>query len=156
MPTPYSEIFANASLACQEDALFSAKAFTAIPNSPVPQQVHPLAGLVRTYEKKVFDDASQLRAYATNRLIELTDHDDARIQIKAIELLGKIADVGLFADRTEITIKDKTTKDLEKELEAYFSKYVKDITPADPTPQELASAVVEDAVWNEGEEKNDA
>jgi hypothetical protein len=41
-------------------------------------------------------------------------------------------------------------------LEAYFSKYVKDITPADPTPQELASAVVEDAVWSEGEEKNDA
>jgi hypothetical protein len=127
MPTPYSEILENANkmLAAGEDTL-PTHGF-----QPIAAPAHPLAGLVNAYGKKVFDDPSHMRAYATNRLIELSDHTDARIQLKALELLGKIADVGLFADRTEITIRDKSTKDLEKELEAYFAKYVKDITPTE-------------------------
>jgi hypothetical protein len=130
MTAPYSEILENAHrmLSAGEDTLPTR-------NMPVTP-ASPLAGLVRTYQKRAFDDPSQMRAYATNRLLELTDHDDARIQLKAIELLGKVADIGLFADRTEITIKDKTTKDLEKELEAYFAKYVKDITPREITDVE--------------------
>ena len=68
-----------------------------------------------------------------------------KIRIKALELLGKVADVGLFADRTEITIKDKTTRDLEKELEAYFSKYVQEVEPVEE---------IEDAVVTEPEEED--
>jgi len=91
------------------------------------------------------DDPAQIRYYATNRLLELTDDPDVKIRIKALELLGKVADVGLFADRTEITIKDKTTRDLEKELEAYFSKYVQEAVPVEE---------IEDAVISEPEEED--
>jgi hypothetical protein len=39
-------------------------------------------------------------------------------------MIGKIADVGLFAERTEITITHKTTEDLENELMGVLKDYI--------------------------------
>ena len=146
----FSTIFANAQAACSDatEDLF-APGFTApLPQIPqaLPTKVSsgPLGqinNLLTAYDKRVVDDPAQIRYYATNRLLELTDDPDVKIRIKALELLGKVADVGLFADRTEITIKDKTTRDLEKELEAYFSKYVQEVEPVEEI-EEIEDAVV--------------
>jgi len=115
--------------------------------------LNQISNLLDAYDRRVVDDPAQLRYYATNRLLELTDDPDPKIKIKALELLGKVADVGLFADRTEITIKDKTTRDLEKELEAYFSKYVKEVQPVEEI-EEIEE--VEDAVISDLPEEEDA
>lgn len=119
---------------------------THVSNGPLNQ----INNLLTAYDKRIVDDPAQIRYYATNRLLELTDDPDVKIRIKALELLGKVADVGLFADRTEITIKDKTTRDLEKELEAYFSKYVQEVAPVEEI-EEVEDAVVteEDVVREE-------
>ena len=73
---------------------------------------------------QVAKDAAQLRTVATNKLIELMSDPDPKIQIRAIELIGKIADVGLFAERTEITIGTRSTEDLEKELFKLVGDYI--------------------------------
>jgi len=150
----FNAIFANAKLACGEEPpeedLF-APGFTAAPVQ-VPQAMptyissgplNQINNLLNAYDKRVVDDPAQIRYYATNRLLELTDDPDVKIRIKALELLGKVADVGLFADRTEITIKDNTTRDLEKELEAYFSKYVQEVKPVEEI-EEIEDAVIEE------------
>jgi hypothetical protein len=46
--------------------------------------------------------------------------------MKALELLGKISDVGLFAERTEVTVTHQTTDDLRETLRAKLGKLVKD------------------------------
>jgi hypothetical protein len=46
----------------------------------------------------------------------MLDDPDPKVRLRSIELIGKIADVGLFAERTEITITTKSTEDLEAEL----------------------------------------
>ena len=153
----FSTIFANAQAACSDatEDLF-APGFTApLPQIPqaLPTKVSsgPLGqinNLLTAYDKRVVDDPAQIRYYATNRLLELTDDPDVKIRIKALELLGKVADVGLFADRTEITIKDKTTRDLEQELEAYFSKYVQEVEPIEEIEE------IEEAVISEPEEED--
>jgi hypothetical protein len=150
----FSTIFANAQAACSDPPLeeLFAPGFTAAPVQAIqamPTHVssgplNQINSLLTAYDKRIVDDPAQIRYYATNRLLELTDDPDVKIRIKALELLGKVADVGLFADRTEITIKDKTTRDLEKELEAYFSKYVKEVEPVEE---------IEDAVVTEPEEE---
>jgi len=149
----FSTIFANAQAACSDakEDLFE-PGFTAPPQVPRAMPTHvsskplnQINTLLTAYDKRIVDDPAQIRYYATNRLLELTDDPDVKIRIKALELLGKVADVGLFADRTEITIKDKTTRDLEKELEAYFSKYVKEVEPIEE---------IEDAVISEPEEED--
>jgi hypothetical protein len=143
----FSTIFANAQAACSDapENLF-APGFTAAPVQAMPTHVsngplNQINNLLTAYDKRIVDDPAQIRYYATNRLLELTDDPDVKIRIKALELLGKVADVGLFADRTEITIKDKTTRDLEKELEAYFSKYVQEVAPVEEI-EEVEDAVV--------------
>jgi hypothetical protein len=42
--------------------------------------------------------------------------------MKALELLGKIGDVGLFTDRTEVTITHQSTDDLKNKLREKLQK----------------------------------
>jgi hypothetical protein len=150
----FSTIFANAQAACsdaKEDLFapgFTAPVVQAMPTHVSSGPLNQINSLLTAYDKRIVEDPAQIRYYATNRLLELTDDPDVKIRIKALELLGKVADVGLFADRTEITIKDKTTRDLEKELEAYFSKYVQEVEPIEEIEE------IEEAVISEPEEED--
>ena len=54
----------------------------------------------------------QIRQFVTNRLIEEAAPGN-KGAIRALELLGKIAGVDLFIERAEITVRHKTTEDLE-------------------------------------------
>ena len=43
-------------------------------------------------------------ALVTNKLLLESENDDPRIRIRALELLGKISDVGLFAEKSRVTL----------------------------------------------------
>ena len=65
-----------------------------------------------------------------------TENDDPRIRIRALELLGKISDVGLFAEKSEVTGTHQSTEDLRNELRGKLEKLVQpveDIEDADYT-----------------------
>jgi hypothetical protein len=68
-----------------------------------------------------------------------TENPDPRTRIRALELLGKISDVGLFAEKSEITITHQSTDDLKSKLRRKLEKLV-------PVEEEA-----EDAVLLEGE-----
>jgi hypothetical protein len=72
----------------------------------------------------VVNHAVEIRHAVTNRLIEESINPDPRIRIRALELLGKISDVGLFTDRTEITITHQTTDELRLKLRAKLQRLV--------------------------------
>lgn len=87
-----------------------------------PASVSHLSSILQEFDKQVIQSAVQLRTYVTNRLIVESDNADARIRIKALELLGRISDVGLFTDRAELTISNRATTDLEAKLREKLSK----------------------------------
>lgn len=72
--------------------------------------------ILTAYDMEVVRDAKRLRHFVTNRLITETENPDARIRMRALELLGKISDVGLFTERTEITVNNRSTVELENSL----------------------------------------
>lgn len=74
------------------------------------------------YDENVIKSALQIRNYVTNKLIEETTNNDAKIRIRALELLGKVGDVGLFVERTEVTVRHKTTIELEASIKDRISK----------------------------------
>ena len=76
-----------------------------------PGTVVHLKAILDEYDKAVIQSAAQLRVYVTNRLIADSAHPDPRIRLKCYELLGKISDVGLFTDKTEITLKHRPTEE---------------------------------------------
>tara|TARA_R100000008_G_C3575457_1_gene164967 strand:+ start:382 stop:1071 length:690 start_codon:yes stop_codon:yes gene_type:complete len=86
----------------------------ALTNSAVAKH---LAALLTEYDKQVVQSSAQLRTYITNKLIEESNSTESRTRMRALELLGKITDVGLFTERTEVTIKQQSTEELEKKLQ---------------------------------------
>lgn len=89
-----------------------------------PGTVIHLKAILSEYDHKVVESAAQLRTYVTNKLIYETASSDPRIRIKALELLGKISDVGLFTEKAEITLRHRPTEELEQMLRERLSKVI--------------------------------
>ena len=89
-----------------------------------PATVKHLYAMLSDYDHQVVQEAVQLRRFVTNKLIEDTGLNDPRHRLKALELLGKISDVGLFSDKTEVIVKHATTEELEKQIRTKLSKII--------------------------------
>jgi hypothetical protein len=81
-----------------------------------PETVLKLEALVQEYDWRVIQHADQIRMLVTNKLLGLSDHKDPKVQLKAVELLGKLADVGMFVEKQEITYKQKSDTEIEAAL----------------------------------------
>ena len=82
------------------------------------------SNILKEFGHNIAESATQIRHLVTNKLIEETENPDPRVRIRALELLGKISDVGLFTEKTEITITHQTTDDLKENLRAKLAKLV--------------------------------
>lgn len=102
-----------------------------------PGTVVHLKAILSEYDKQVVQSAVQLRTYITNKLLLESAHTDPRIRIKALELLGKISDVGLFTEKAEITLRHRPTEELEQMLRERLSKVI------EAEPLEVPMAPVE-------------
>jgi len=76
-----------------------------------------LGALLDAYDGQVVNDAVQARNYITNRLLEISQCGDVKYELRAIELLGKLSDVGAFTEKSEITVTHKTSDDLRKAIQ---------------------------------------
>lgn len=89
-----------------------------------PGMLVHLHSLLNSYDQQVVQDASQLRTYVKNRLIQESDSDDARIRLRALELLGKVTDVGLFTEKSETTVMHGTTEELSEALRTRIRRVI--------------------------------
>ena len=90
--------------------------------------------ILQEFGHSVAESATQIRYLVTNKLLLESENDDPRIRIRALELLGKISDVGLFAEKTEVTVTHQSTEDLRNKLRGKLEKLVQpvdDIAEAD-------------------------
>ena len=86
-----------------------------------------LKGMLDEYDVEVVRNAAQVRNYVKMRLLMLTGSDKESTQLKALELLGKMSDVGAFAERLEVNVTHRTTEELQAELATKLSSYMDDI-----------------------------
>lgn len=91
------------------------------------------AQFLREYGSQLALDAAQTRAAITYKLMELANCGEPRYELKALELLGKHSDIGLFTERSEITINYKNPEDLENAIKAKVKRLLNadiiDVTP---------------------------
>lgn len=85
------------------------------------------------YGRQVVTHAVELRHLVTNRLIEESQNPDPRIRIRALELLGKHSDVGLFSEKQEVTITHQTTDELKAKLRQKLQRLIKRDDPEEAT-----------------------
>ena len=90
--------------------------------------------ILQEFGHSVAESATQIRHLVTNKLLLESENADPRIRMRALELLGKISDVGLFAEKSEVTITHQSTEDLREKLRSKLEKLV--------NPVEIEEAVV--------------
>jgi len=86
-----------------------------------------LKALVNEYDHQVLESNIQARQYIVNRLLDLSDPKNETKpmeQLKALELLGKVSEIGLFTERVEVNINHKSTEELEADLVKTLSRYM--------------------------------
>lgn len=75
-----------------------------------------LAGMVAQYDTLVVRELAELKTYVVNRLVAETEHADAKIRLGALKALGEIDGVDAFKRRSEMTVKQQSIEEVEKEL----------------------------------------
>jgi len=78
--------------------------------------------ILDAYSLKVVENAAQIRLLVTNKLIMESENEDAKIRLRALELLGKITDVGLFTEKSEVTINNRSSQELVMTLKEKIQK----------------------------------
>jgi hypothetical protein len=91
--------------------------------------------ILQEFGQSVAESATQIRHLVTNKLLLESENPDPRVRIRALELLGKISDVSLFAEKSEVTITHQSTDDLRAKLRQKLEKLVN-------PPKELGAPIV--------------
>lgn len=99
-----------------------------------------LEAILGEYDKELLNAATRMRTYVTNKLLIETIDEDAKVRLKALELLGKTSAVGLFSDRLEVNVTHRTVEQVDQELESMLEKY---LGPVDEVPDEELDKFVE-------------
>lgn len=81
-----------------------------------------LSALLTEYDHRVVLDATQARTYIMNRLLEISSCGETKQELRALELMGKMSDIGAFTEKSEVTITHRTSGDLKQILQEKISK----------------------------------
>jgi hypothetical protein len=85
----------------------------ALANLKTPVAVQHLVGMLTAYDWAFVEQARELRGYAVAKILDEVKHPDARIRLKALQMLGTVTEVALFTERVEV--KKETMSDIELE-----------------------------------------
>lgn len=99
-------------------AVTDAEAKAALMRMKAPGPVKHIAGMLTQYDWDYVEQAKEIRGYVAANLMEETKHPDARIRLKALEMLGKLTEVGSFTERIEVKKIDATADELTERLRA--------------------------------------
>lgn len=96
-----------------------------------PASILATNSILKEFGHLVAENSAQIRHMVTNKLILETDNPDPRVRIRALELLGKISDVGLFSEKSEVTVTHQSTDDLRDKLRSKLAKLVNPVEDVD-------------------------
>lgn len=98
-----------------------------------PGTIINLEAILTEWDQEVLDVSRRLRNYVTNKLIMESVDPDPRQRIKALELLGKTAGVGLFSERIDINVTHRTVQDIERDLAKTLEMYMGPVETVEAT-----------------------
>ena len=118
-----------------------------------PVAVQHLVGMLTAYDWEFVQQAKELRGYTVAKLLEECENPSANIRLKALGLLGKVTEVGLFTDKIEVKKLDLTEEEIDKKLKEKLAKFM-NVSDAEYTDIEEIDTT-EKPVENEAENKDE-
>jgi hypothetical protein len=128
-------------------------AFTALVNSDprakqklleldLPEEIKTAVGMVTAYQWKFVEQAEELRSMAVSHIVKEVHHPDARIRLKALEMLGKVTEVALFTDRVSVKNEDVTDEELDKRIKEKLGRYMGAVDVVDVEEIEVKTRII--------------
>lgn len=108
-----------------------------------PAAVRHLTGMLTAYDWEFVQQAKEIRGYTVAQLLEETKNPNANIRLKALGLLGKVTEVGLFTEKVEIKKTDLTEEEVEAKLKEKLAKFM-GVVDADYTDVEAKLQITDD------------
>ena len=89
-----------------------------------PAAVRHLTSMLTAYDWEFVNQAKELRGYAVAKILEECESTNANIRLKALGLLGKVTEVGLFTDKVEIKQTAMTDAEVEQRIKDKLNKFM--------------------------------
>jgi hypothetical protein len=89
-----------------------------------PEAVRHLTGMLSAYDWEFIEQAKQLRGYTVAKIVEETTNPNASVRLKALALLGKVTEVGLFTDKIEIKKTEMSDAEVEQRIKDKLNKFM--------------------------------
>jgi hypothetical protein len=89
-----------------------------------PPAVRHLTGMLVAYDWAFVEQAKELRGYAVSQILEETKHPDAKIRLKALDMLGRVTEVALFTDRVEVKKADLSDAEIEAKIKEKINRFM--------------------------------
>lgn len=89
-----------------------------------PEAVRHLTGMLSAYDWEFIEQAKELRGYTVAKLVEETTNSNPNIRLKALALLGKVTEVGLFTEKIEIKKEELSDGELDQRIKDKLSKFM--------------------------------
>lgn len=108
----------------------------------LPEEIKAAVGMVTAYQWKFVEQAEELRSMSVAKIVKETDHPDAKVRLKALELLGKVTEVALFTERVHVKTEEISDEELDKKIKDKLSRYMGavDIVDAEIIEKDLPSS----------------
>jgi hypothetical protein len=97
-----------------------------------PAAVKHLVGMLTAYDWEFVHQAQELRGYAVAKILEECENPNSNIRLKALGLLGKVTEIGLFTEKIEVKKTDMTEDEIDKRLKEKLAKFM-NVSDADVT-----------------------
>lgn len=89
-----------------------------------PPAVRHLTGMLSAYDWEFIEQAKELRGYTVAQLVELTQDRNPNIRLKALGLLGKVTEVGLFTEKIEVKKQEASDEELDQRIKDKLNKFM--------------------------------
>ena len=131
--TAAAAIQAQKAFAAIAKPLSTAEQRAALLQMNTPPAVRKLVGMLTAYDWAFVEQAKEIRGYAVSKILEEVEHPDARIRLRALELLGKVTEVALFTDRVEVKRTTVDDDDIDAKIKEKLARFtgVIDLEPQD-------------------------
>jgi hypothetical protein len=111
----FASLVTGQSVATTQQALTSIKA---------PAAVQHLVGMLTAYDWAFVEQAKELRGFAVAKILEEVNHPDAKVRLKALDMLGKVTEVALFTERIEVKKTEMSDVELETRIKDKLNRFM--------------------------------
>ena len=123
---------AFSALTTQTDTLEQKAAIVAL---KTPEAVRHITGMLTAYDWEFIEQAKELRGYTVAKIVEETGNSNPNIRLKALQLLGKVTEVGLFTEKIEVKQAPASDAELDARIKEKLGKFMGVIDVVDVSRQ---------------------